>query len=534
MILRKPYAFLIKHFKLIHLILTTLTGYIIYRAYDIMIFFNNYILNDYTGTFYDGFYHEYISLSLYLAIILILLGLFGILLLFINKKKPAKAYIISIIYFIIYIIYLNVIKNAMVGLESAVLTAQSARVFRDLSFIFIIILIGFLIMFFIRGFGFNIHKFNFEKDLKELEITSGDNEEVELTIKSDGFKLKRNIRRFIREFTYYIKENKFIFIIICIALSIGIVVIVYKGLPEIINERHKQNDLFYVNGLTLNVEDSIITNLDYRGNVIIEDGYYVVARIRIENNSVYDQTIDYNMFRLTLDDRFEYPVIDQSIYFIDYASNNTKNTIKAETNKVYAIAFKISEKDIKKNYQLKISNGYAFSKRLQIGKFHFVTITPTIINKIVKEKTVNLNEEISFSNSYLENTKFMVSKMEIADRYIYDYEECIKKKCENYKDIISVDYGKSNNTLLILDYSYEIDENIPFIYTSKNVGNFINYFTSIVYGSEGNEKELPIKNVTPNNLKNKIVVEVSSKVKSDVPMHLKITIRNKEYRIKLK
>lgn len=42
MILRKPYAFFIKHFKLIHIILAVLACYSIYRTKLLLDFFNEY------------------------------------------------------------------------------------------------------------------------------------------------------------------------------------------------------------------------------------------------------------------------------------------------------------------------------------------------------------------------------------------------------------------------------------------------------------------------------------------------------------
>ena len=43
MILRKPYAFLIKHFKFIHIILTFLLSYVFYKSVNLLTFFNEYI-----------------------------------------------------------------------------------------------------------------------------------------------------------------------------------------------------------------------------------------------------------------------------------------------------------------------------------------------------------------------------------------------------------------------------------------------------------------------------------------------------------
>ena len=43
MILRKPYGFLIKHFRLIHLILTTLYIYLAIKVNSLLKFYNNFI-----------------------------------------------------------------------------------------------------------------------------------------------------------------------------------------------------------------------------------------------------------------------------------------------------------------------------------------------------------------------------------------------------------------------------------------------------------------------------------------------------------
>ena len=47
-ILKKPYAFLIKHFKLIHLILCLLFLYLLFQTGNINQFFNDYVSAGYT------------------------------------------------------------------------------------------------------------------------------------------------------------------------------------------------------------------------------------------------------------------------------------------------------------------------------------------------------------------------------------------------------------------------------------------------------------------------------------------------------
>lgn len=534
MIFKKPYAFLIKYFKLINLALAILSIYITYRSYNIISFFNEYITQNYSGNFYPGFSDNYISLSIYVVIILIIIGISFICLLFKYKKKPIKEYLTSILYFVIFFIFLTFIKNIMVTLETNVITAETARIYRDLSMISIIPQPIFIILFLVRGLGFNLKKFDFKEDLKEMEISEQDSEEVEITIKRDGVKLKRNIRRFGREFIYYIKENKFIFIIICICLTIAFGFLLYKSLPEIVDKNYNQGDTFNIGNLVYKVEDSIITNIDYKGESLGKDTYYVVTRLYIENTSFEDTTLDYNNFRLLIGDSYVYPVVDKGSNFIDYAENFYGKVIKAESKQLYSLVFKIKDNEVKKNYDIKISRGSALSGNQLIGSFNYVTITPIVINKVTVEQTTNKGEEISFVNSNLGNSKLTLSNPIITDKYLYDYEYCVNSNCKTYKDIVSIDYTKNNKLLLILDYEFILDKEIPYYKYSKSINTFVDTFMKIRY-SDGDEfKYYDITNVTPSKLKNKIVLETTNKIKNAEELAISITIRNKEYIINLK
>ena len=262
MILRKPYAFFIKYFKLINIVLASFSLYILYRTYNIINFFNVYVKHNNSGNFYQGFYHNYLPLFVYIAILLIITGILIICSLFIYKKKPVKAYVSSLVYYIGLLIFFNVIKNLMITLETDVITAEASRIYRDLSLISIIPQVFFILLFILRGFGVNLGKYNFEADLKELEVSEQDNEEIEINLKKSGDNLKRTLRRFVREFGYYVKENKFIFIIICCLIVLGIGLGIYKSLPDVIDKEYKQGEGFIIDNLFYRIEDSIITNLN--------------------------------------------------------------------------------------------------------------------------------------------------------------------------------------------------------------------------------------------------------------------------------
>ena len=87
MIIRKPYAFLIKNFKKIHVVLLLLSLFVAYRLFDV---------SSFVGEFMDfGIYDSYnnsisrhITFLLQIALILIVIGCCALILLLSHKKKP--------------------------------------------------------------------------------------------------------------------------------------------------------------------------------------------------------------------------------------------------------------------------------------------------------------------------------------------------------------------------------------------------------------------------------------------------------------
>ena len=72
---------------------------------------------------------------------------------------------------------------------------------------------------FLRGLGFDVKKFNFTKDIQELNLTKEDAEEVEIDVSFNTEAVMRGIRKQKREFGYFLKEYR--------TFIIGILVILY-------------------------------------------------------------------------------------------------------------------------------------------------------------------------------------------------------------------------------------------------------------------------------------------------------------------
>ena len=103
MIIRKPYAFLIKYFKFFHFIMLIFSLYIVYKSNKILAFFNEYVSTRLTN-FNETFISDNIPLILFLFAFIIVIFSTFIIVLFRKKDKPILFYVISSIYYFVYII----------------------------------------------------------------------------------------------------------------------------------------------------------------------------------------------------------------------------------------------------------------------------------------------------------------------------------------------------------------------------------------------------------------------------------------------
>lgn len=135
MILRKPYKFLIRHFKLIHLLLFLPVVYLLIKTNNIFKFFSSYVSNNYTYSTISNLAGNYINFFMYLAILLIVIVALIVYYLMRQKKKNTKLYIAFIVYYLILFVALTVYHGVLSNLEIEELTAKTARAYRDISLI---------------------------------------------------------------------------------------------------------------------------------------------------------------------------------------------------------------------------------------------------------------------------------------------------------------------------------------------------------------------------------------------------------------
>lgn len=531
MILKKPYAFLIKKFRIIHLILVFLVGFVFYRSILINNFFINYIKNNYTSSVLLGLDKTYVPSFLFIIIILIIFLSSSIFYLLKHKNKPSKIYLFLIIYYVFLILYLVYIKGVFSGLSEELLNAKAARTIRDITLIVSSFQIIFLIISFIRTVGFDIKKFDFKSDLKEMNYDFGDAEEVEVNFNINSYKYKRKLRRSFREFIYYIKENKLfvsIFLGICF---LTLIIYLISNKTTNYDQRYAMKRSFIYNNMNISIEDAMVTNVNYNGNVINEGKYYVVLNVHLINDSGYTRKIDFNQFNLKTGNKIIKPAPSYSTYFIDFSSPNIANDFAHKTNKYIALTYEIDEKDKNNSFSLDIYNGSVYSKNKEVTKHIYVKLRCSKKFDVSLNKNYSLGEKIVLDDTYLGSSTVKFDSFEINKSYFYTYEKCIKEVCDVYDDVIVP--KRINNYVLTLYVKGNMDNETLYGKSYSNLSQFAENFMSIEYKID-NKTYKSASNLSLNGNNNFVAFEVDKNILNADFIQAVITIRNQKYVVNLK
>lgn len=533
MILKKPYAFLIKHFKLIHIILSIPLIYIASKTRLVVNFFNQYVSNRYSFQTGSDISSLYVSGLMLFSIVVIIFAALTIYFLLKYKEKPVKMYVSLIAYYIILFVVLFWLSGIISSMSQNVLSAKAARSYRDISTLIYYPQYIFIIFALLRAVGFNIKQFNFRSDLKELEITSSDNEEVEVGFEIDGYKTKRFFRRFKREFGYYLIENKFMVTVVVI-IFIFTSIIVYYNTRKSYDTTYSQTDNFVHQGFSLNIRDSIISNLSYNGEKINDNYYYLAVKMNVTNNMTKKARLDHYSFILNVGNKELKPILDKSTFFQDYASPYYNEFIKSKENRDIVLVYQLDKKDLNKSYKLKVLSSFKMKEDKIITNYAIVNLSPIVINELTDIKIVPINTKVNFSNTNVGNTILTVKDYYVGSSYIYNVGDCQGSNCT--KDIVNINYNlaKKEASLLVLTYDYDLDKETSYAKHLKNEKSFFKDFVTVRVSNNNESEEYSVIDITPKDLKDKIVLQVDGNIINAEKLDLFITIRNKRYTINLR
>ena len=336
MILRRPYAFLIKHFKLIHLIITILYGYILIKTSNIYNFLRRVAKEPITR--YDA--PGYIN---YMIVFFIILGLalcFVVNWLLKYKDKPRRIYKIIIGIYAVLGIFLLVLFGYMSTFISTILEQKTVMLYRDIILITLLFQAVVVALMFGRALGFDIKKFDFNRDARELGITDSDSEEVEVNVAIDTTNIMRGVRKQGREFGYFFKEFK-VYIIPIISI-IGLI-IVYNGY-KMYNDKYKT----YKENQTIGSSTKVVIKDSYYSIDI--DKAYIIINFDIYQNSK-NNTFNYNNLALYINNKKYLPDKNICYKFNKYGNCYKKQYLSPDGGN-YILVYSLNELNFKKPYLL--------------------------------------------------------------------------------------------------------------------------------------------------------------------------------------
>ncbi len=528
MIVKKPYAFLIKHFKLIHLLLSLLMILVIIKSRNIYLFFNDYVKNGYY-TYIDNIAKSYVSGYIFLAIVFIVMLTTFVYLLMRWKKKSRKFYLSVFVFYVILVAGLLLFYNVFNNLTINPLDTREIRAYRDIALLIYLPQYIFILICIVRASGFNIKQFDFKKDLEELDIAEEDQEEIEVTLGSNSYKVKRWFRKSYREFIYYTKENKYFF-----WLTIGVIVLLTGGLLFFTRDKsvktYNESEYYNVNGIRFKVVESYVTDIDYKGGTILKGKNYMIIKLSMENQNRVKSSLDTDILRLRINDTDYKPIYSASDYFKDLGEAYYKNSLySGETYEyllIYEIPKEVGYSDVRFRMVSTITNNTASYKDVKLNPKEY------FMNE--EDNTYGLNEAIGLENTTLKSSDIIVEDFEIGDSFTEEYTYCISSCYQGKKVIKPTLVGKGEKTILKLKLSTSADKDL---YISKFINsntNFVNYFGSLEYIYNGKERVSSFSTISLDNIDTKnVYAEVDSNVKNATEIRLIMTVRNQRFVVKL-
>lgn len=531
MILRKPYAFIIRHFRMIHLILL---GCMIYMLSSISSIYRLFGSLQKSSTYIYAGAYTYIDKNVYTFIIIALFLSAVLFWLLKEKKKPTLLYIAQVIYLIVLSVGFGYLFSVLTTLQNEVIDADMIIFCKDISLLLSLPSYVFIAICFIRGIGFNLKQFNFSKDIKELQIADQDSAEFELLIGQNNYKYLRTIRRTIRETKYYVLENKFAFT--CIAVVVTAVFIGYgiKYYNQYM-KRLSASEVTTVDSVSYIVNRSYITGLDYNGKSVNKGYKYVVVDMKFYNSSSLDKTLDLDHITLADGKIVYYPTITKNGKFYDLGVPYlSKKVIKPNQELLATLAFEIPASVKTKNFTLRVQYGLSSSVSKVIPQYRKFSINALNIDTKDVIKTNELNETINIDTVGRNKFSLTIKDYKLMDAYNNRYVICSNvMTCRPISNVIKTTQ-LDKKTMLVVDYSGTIYEDANFTKTFNTYNKIFENYVNVNYSIYNKDYQEKAKVVVDSYVDGKVFLVVDRRIYDASSISLEFNFRNDKFIVPLK
>lgn len=511
MIIRKPYAFLIKNFRKIHIALLILGFYVFYKTVEVFGFVNEF-MNLGVYDLYADPITKHITGLMQLSVLLMIIGSASFVLLLRHKKKPWKTYLVPFLVYLLLFFVLSMIKSFFRTYTDIVATTN-IRLSRDLLMIFLIGQLPAMGIFIFRIFGVDIHKFNFNADLDNLDLDDKDREEIEIGLDIDIYTFIRLGRRFLRNLKYFYREHK---LISCSAIFLVCAFFIYHSYIFLFvhNRTYKQGQVYNTNGYSITVLNSYYTDKDNTGNVISKDSNFVIVEFEVKNNHE-SRSLDTSNFHLKAGSR-DYSTTETtySKEFEDLGTSYSRvRQIKKDEAFRFIIIYKVKKSTFKSRYVLYYQEKYG------IFKLRKIKLKLKDLRKMEKTVTLSSGDFMDISLSNMEDSIGFESYAIDTD-VTYKVNKCTTLNCQ-----IQTKEFHSSQGFKVLSVEFFSD-----YFEAKNMIDFLSKYGKIDYkDSKGQSRSIDITIAVDKKYFGKVVyIKIPDEVASSSDIAFHFVIRNKD------
>lgn len=520
MVFRKPYAFFIKNFRKIHFVLIILCGFIYSKTIQLSAFNKSFI----TYLSYDPYLEpisKYLSVLLYLAVILTITGFLIILVVLKRKDKPWKLYLIPVIEYIALLIIYLYLNNFYNTYDGSFVTTTIRALDNFLSIATVPQYIVFLILI-IRVIGLDLKNFNFSADEEFLDLNQDDREEFEISINFDKYAIKRNFKMVLRNIKYVYQEHKFIcnVLITLLCLITAYKTYYYFGVSH---KTIKEDTFFNVNNYSMMINESFYTDKDKKGNILEKNSAFIVLNVTVVNNGI-SRSFDGNDFHVVNgSSNYTYQGNTYSDDFSDIGGSFPTGKMKNGEKRNFALIFKVDKKLDYKKFVL-----YYQEYRGRVSYLRKIKLNLKNVEKIKNNNSINIGEELTIEKPNNDISKFTFEKLEFTDNKNYNIESCdASSNCSiTTKNIKAPD----NSKILYIEFTSQDYEGVQLAKFTSNYGKII--YTS----SDGFSKEVVPTSVLANRdyLGKMLYIKVPNEIESAKTIDFIYTVRNNKYSYKIR
>lgn len=517
MIIRKPYAFLIKNFKKIHILLFAISVYVYYYNTQLNSFVKEFMRLE-TYDYYNEPITKYVTFTTIAAMLLLSIGSIVLIWLLRHKKKPWKLYIIPAFEYL-FMIGVFLASKSFFDKYNGIIDSAAIRAIRDLLNITSVLQYPSMFIFLIRAFGVDLNKFNFKSDEEFLELNNEDREELEINIEIDKDSLKRFFKKTKRNISYVYTEHKFVINIIVTVVLVVSLFTTYRRV-FVTNKSYSEGEGLGANGYTITINESYYTDKDYRGKDVSSKSAFVIVNMTIKNN-LQTRVVDLQKFHVM--NGISNYITTAKMYeteFHDFGKTYQKLELKRDASETFVMIFRVDKKLPKNKYVLYYQEFNGDTPYLRKIKLKL-----NDVSKIEKHKTLNLGDEMNFT---IKGKKEMIifDDYEILDKAEYSYRVCTSASCTTKPGTFTAPNGYK-----ILKISFASNN-----FEGKDMIDFSTKYGTINYIDSKNKKSVvSIKNPFNKTYYGKyLFIRIPIEVANSSAIELEYTIRNNNYIYKLR